>query len=71
MAAIRLLARVEYLGPVALACLVVLLGATAGGAGVLSQGDSQKVQELKPMFLNLMGDLVQTSKRTDMRDPAS
>ena len=46
--------------------LVVLLAATRCDAGVLSQSDFQKVQDLKPMFQNLMGDLVQTSKRTDI-----
>jgi hypothetical protein len=46
--------------------LAVLLTATACGAGVLSQSDFQKVQDLRPMFQNLMGDLLQTSRRTDI-----
>jgi hypothetical protein len=48
------------------ASLAVLFAATAGSAGVLSQSDLQKVQDLRPMFQNLMGDLVQTSKRNDI-----
>lgn len=35
-------------------------------AGVLSQADLNKVETLRPMFAGLMGDLVQTSKRTDI-----
>ena len=46
--------------------LVGLLAMTAGGAGVLNPSDLQKVQNLRPMFQNLVGDLVQTSRRTDI-----
>ena len=35
-------------------------------AGVLSQADLKRVETLRPMFVNLMGDLVQTSKRSDI-----
>jgi hypothetical protein len=35
-------------------------------AGVLSEADLQKVETLKPLFANLMSDLVQTSKRPDV-----
>lgn len=35
-------------------------------AGVLSQADLKKVETLRPMFAGLMGDLVQTSKRSDI-----
>ena len=35
-------------------------------AGVLSESDFKKVEQIKPLFLNLMGDLVQTSKRPDL-----
>ncbi len=35
-------------------------------AGVLSQADLNKVETLRPMFANLMSDLVQTSKRSDI-----
>jgi hypothetical protein len=46
--------------------LAALLATTACGASVLSPSDFQKVQDLKPMFLTLMDDLVQTAKRTDI-----
>ncbi len=65
-AAILAWERVKRAGQVASASLGVFLVATACGAGVLSQSDFQKVQELRPMFQNLMGDLLQTSKRPDI-----
>lgn len=52
--------------PVAAGVGVVLVATATCGAGVLSQSDFQKVQDLRPMFLNLMGDLVQTAQRTDI-----
>ena len=39
-------------------------GASSGG--VLSDSDLKKVEDIKPLFMNLMGDLVQTSKRPDI-----
>ena len=45
---------------------VGLLLANVCLAGVLSQADLNKVETLKPMFANLMCDLVQTSKRSDI-----
>jgi hypothetical protein len=44
----------------------VLLATHASGAGVLSESDVKKVEDIKPLFQNLMGDLVQTSKRPDI-----
>lgn len=38
----------------------------ASQGGVLSEADFKKVETMKPLFQNLMGDLVQTSKRTDI-----
>lgn len=35
-------------------------------AGVLSPTDLKRVETLKPMFAGLMGDLVQTSRRSDI-----
>jgi len=52
--------------PVAAGVGVVLVATATCGAGVLRQSDFQKVQDLRPMFLNLMGDLVQTAQRTDI-----
>jgi hypothetical protein len=43
-----------------------LLAPVASFGGVISDNDLQKVGKIKPLFLNLMGDLVQTSKRTDI-----
>jgi hypothetical protein len=44
----------------------LLLAPGISSAGVLSESDFRKVEEIKPLFQNLMGDLVQTSKRTDI-----
>ncbi len=45
---------------------IVLIGTNVSGSGVLSESDVKKVEDLKPLFQNLMGDLVQTSKRSDI-----
>jgi hypothetical protein len=45
---------------------VVLLGTNLSSGGVLNESEVKKVQNLKPLFQNLMVDLVQTSKRTDI-----
>jgi hypothetical protein len=44
----------------------LLLATNVCLAGVLSPADLKKVEDLKPMFAGLMGDLVQTSRRTDI-----
>ncbi|SFO97427.1 hypothetical protein SAMN05216330_105184 [Bradyrhizobium sp. Ghvi] len=46
--------------------LALLLATNACLAGVLSQADLKRVEDLRPMFAGLMGDLVQTSKRPDI-----
>jgi hypothetical protein len=46
------------------AILMVVPGAAS--SGVLSESDFRKVEEIKPLFQNLMGDLVQTSKQPDI-----
>jgi hypothetical protein len=46
--------------------IALLVGTNACGAGVLSQADLKRVETLRPMFAGLMGDLVQTSKRSDI-----
>ena len=43
-----------------------LLAPNASRGGVLTESDFQKVEDIKPLFQNLMGDLVQTSKRPDI-----
>src|SRR5450432_264590 len=35
-------------------------------SGVLTENDFRKVEDIKPLFQNLMGDLVQTSRRPDL-----
>jgi hypothetical protein len=45
---------------------VVLLVPNPSSGGVISESDFRKVEDIKPLFQNLMGDLVQTSKRTDL-----
>jgi hypothetical protein len=43
-----------------------LLAPTFSSGGVLTESDFRKVEDIKPLFQNLMGDLVQTSKRPDI-----
>jgi hypothetical protein len=45
---------------------ISLLASNAASGGVLSESDFKKVEDIKPLFQNLMGDLVQTSKRPDI-----
>jgi hypothetical protein len=45
---------------------ITLLASNASSGGVLTESDFKKVEDIKPLFQNLMGDLVQTSKRTDI-----
>ena len=47
-------------------CLGLLVATNVCLAGVLSQTDLKRVEDLRPMFATLMGDLVQTSKRPDI-----
>jgi hypothetical protein len=56
-------ASVKSLG---LGLAIVLIGTNVSGGGVLSESDVKKVEDLKPLFQNLMGDLVQTSRRSDI-----
>lgn len=45
---------------------IILLATNVCGSGVLSESDFKKVENIKPLFQNLMVDLVQTSKRSDI-----
>jgi hypothetical protein len=45
---------------------IVLLAPGVCSSGVLTESDLKKVEDIKPLFQNLMGDLVQTSKRPDI-----
>ena len=55
-----------WMAPSVLALAILVLAAGISRGGVLSESDFRKVEEIKPLFQNLMGDLVQTSKRTDI-----
>lgn len=44
----------------------LLIATSVCSAGVLSPAELKKVEDLRPMFAGLMGDLVQTSRRTDI-----
>ncbi|MBR1192761.1 hypothetical protein JQ634_14525 [Bradyrhizobium sp. AUGA SZCCT0240] len=45
---------------------MLLLAPNVSSSGVLSESDFKKVEAIKPLFQNLMGDLVQTAKRPDI-----
>jgi hypothetical protein len=45
---------------------ITLLALNVSDGGVLTESDFKKVEDIKPIFQNLMGDLVQTSKRSDI-----
>jgi hypothetical protein len=49
-----------------IAFATALLLPAASHAGVLSEGDLQKVEALRPLFGNLMTDLAVTARRSDM-----
>ena len=51
---------------VSLGVIAALLLPAVSRAGVLSESDLQKVEALKPLFANLMSDLSQTAKRSDV-----
>ncbi|WP_439374727.1 hypothetical protein [Bradyrhizobium sp. DASA03120] len=46
--------------------IALLVATSVCGAGILSQADVKRVETLRPMFAGLMGDLVQTSRRSDI-----
>src|SRR5260370_7778256 len=46
--------------------VITLVASNATNRGVLSESDFKKVEDIKPLFQTLMGDLVQTSKRPDI-----
>jgi hypothetical protein len=59
-------ARCGWLASVAMAFAVLVLASNVSSGGVLTESDFRKVEEIKPLFQDLMGDLVQTSKRSDI-----
>ena len=59
-------ARRGWIRPFALGVAIFMFALDVSSSGVLSESDFKKVETIKPLFQNLMGDLVQTSKRTDI-----
>jgi hypothetical protein len=55
-----------WIGSFALGVAMLVLAPDVSRGGVLSESDFKKVEAIKPLFQNLMGDLVQTSKRSDI-----
>jgi hypothetical protein len=45
---------------------ILLLAPGVCSSGVLTESDFKNVEDIKPLFQNLMGDLVQTAKRSDI-----
>jgi hypothetical protein len=54
------------LASAALAFAILMLAPNMSSGGVLSESEFKKVEEIKPLFQNMMVDLVQTSKRSDI-----
>lgn len=55
-----------WLALAVLAFAILLLAPNTSSGGVLSESEVRKVEGIKPLFQDLMGDLVQTSKRSDI-----
>ena len=55
-----------WIGSLVLGVALLMLAPVVSRSGVLSESDFKKVEAIKPLFQNLMGDLVQTSKRSDL-----
>lgn len=55
-----------WLAFVVLAFAILMLAPSTSSGGVLSESEVRQVEGIKPLFQNLMGDLIQTSKRTDI-----
>jgi hypothetical protein len=56
----------DWLALAVLAFAILMLAPNTASGGVLSESEVRKVEGIKPLFQSLMGDLVQTSKRTDI-----
>jgi hypothetical protein len=55
-----------WVKPLGLGLAIILLTPNLSSSGVLTESDFKKVENIKPLFQNLMGDLVQTAKRSDI-----
>jgi hypothetical protein len=58
--------RRRWIGWLLLGFLGLMLAPSAASSGVLSESDLKKVEDIRPLFQNLMADLVQTSRRADI-----
>jgi hypothetical protein len=56
----------RWMRPFGFGIAIVLFTPILSNGGVLTENDFKKVEDIKPLFQNLMGDLVQTSKRSDI-----
>jgi hypothetical protein len=56
----------EWMKSLSFGFVLILLTPNLSHGGVLTESDFKKVEDIKPLFQNLMGDLVQTSKRPDI-----
>jgi hypothetical protein len=55
-----------WMRSLAVGVAILTLAPCVSSGGVLSENDFKKVEAIKPLFQNLMGDLVQTLKRPDL-----
>jgi len=58
--------RLLWMRSLALGVAMLALAPDVSSGGVLTENDFRKVETIKPLFQNLMGDLVQTLKRPDL-----
>jgi hypothetical protein len=56
----------RWIKPLGFGFAIVLLTPILSSSGVLTESDFKKIEDIKPLFQNLMADLFQTSKRTDI-----
>jgi hypothetical protein len=56
----------RWIKPLGFGFVIVLLTPILSSSGVLTESDFKKIEDIKPLFQNLMADLVQTSKRSDI-----
>ena len=55
-----------WTGSLVVGAAMLVLAPEVSRSGVLNESDFKKVETIKPLFQNLMIDLVQTSKRSDI-----
>ena len=56
----------QWIKPLVFGFAIVLLTPIPSSSGVLTESDLKKIENIKPLFQNLMADLFQTSKRPDI-----